>query len=75
MKRKGMSLPSSYETGNPYVNLVIALIRQAMADEGTEYDNGFWSEFKETEVYKSGQRGNIDVLYLAVMIADYFWGK
>ena len=57
------------------MNLVIALIRQAMADEGTEYDNGFWSEFKETEVYKSGQRGNIDVLYLAVMIADYFWGK
>jgi len=66
-----MSLPSSYEMGNPYVNLVMALIRQAMVDEGTEYEDEFWSEFKETKSYKSGQRGNIDVFPLAVMIADY----
>jgi len=83
-EKKGMSrtpgsknivqLPTSYDMGCPAVNLVMAVVARAKADEGTEYANGFWSEFKKTNTYKKGLRGSLNVLSMACGLGSYWWG-
>lgn len=63
--------PSSYEIGNPAVNLMLAVLRQARADEGTEYENEMWVEFKGTELYRDGLKGIPDALEVAWWVALY----
>lgn len=69
-----VQLPTSYEMGCPVVNLVMAVVARAKADEGTEYTNGFWSEFIETETYKKGLKGSINALTMACGLGSYWWG-
>ncbi len=79
MRTKGstntVKLPTSYEMGDGDVNLVMAVVARAKADEGTEYANGFWSEFLETETYKKGLRGSLNVLSMACGLGSYWWSK
>lgn len=69
-----VSLPTRYEAGCPAINLVMAVVARAKADEGTEYKNGFWAEFKETATYKKGLKGSISVLSMACSLGSYWWG-
>ena len=57
-------------TGDPYVNLALAVLKQAMIDERTEYADSMWSEFLETETYRMGMN-KLDVFGLACGIASY----
>lgn len=69
-----VSLPTSYEAGCPAVNLVMAVVARAKADEGTEYANGLWLEFIETETYKRGLRGSLNIFATACGLGSFWWG-
>ena len=69
-----MQLPSSYDIGDGYVNLMMAVLRQARSDYGTEYDDGFWAEFMETKTYQRGVRGVADPFHIALGMASYIGG-
>ena len=72
--KTGKQLPSSYDMGNPYVNLCLAVLSRAKAD----YDNfifrknEMWHNFQKTELYKRGR--NVDPIEVAVWVSDFIGG-
>lgn len=58
---------STYSGGDGYINLYVAILRQAQ-DDG----NGMWVEFIETDMYKMGiKSGNVNSLDVANWVAEY----
>ena len=70
MTRKGVKtgtkLPSCYETGNPYVNLCFAILRQSKRADGR-----MWQDFTKTDLYKDGMKSRIDTMEIAEWVSRY----
>jgi len=63
--KRGTRMPAQYSGGDPYINLCLAILKQAKLDEGTKYNaygeeckkrcwDEMWAEFQKTELSKMG---------------------
>ena len=64
-----VSLPTSYDIGDGAVNLMLAVLRQAKAD-----DSPMWRDFQGTELYRKGLEGVSDGIETAEWVSQYIGG-